>query len=715
MKDRTFFNAHHSPAGAFATLTLGCKGAKGGFGLELSGPANDNVFVGFESRTQAGTFEALPFYGGSESAARDYDVEGHSDLSQAGAIDPFADTDVHRTFGPSIDVWQAGDLTLTIGSPVGSLPEPPSKFNVKAFNHNHEYLPAVCGELVLDNRAGTFDRRAFIGYRGTERYAGMRVLDPEVGLVGVAQGRNTGIAVDDNDAWAGVAWQPETILDPTHKENLPFLVAHTGLIVIPVKAGELKRVRVAFGFYREGVVTSGIEGRYLYTELYKNLDEVLKHGIALCDARLNAGRALDASLKSRLSEDRYFQVSHAIRSYYGSTQLLLDPEDRPLWVVNEGEYRMMNTFDLTVDQLFYELALHPWTVRNVLDLYADRYSYDDTVRFPNDPSEHPGGIAFAHDMGVGNAFSLAGRSGYEQAGLTGCFSFMSAEELMNWVLCAGIYLKQTGDTSWGSARKEVFIRALRSMQNRDHHDPAKRNGLVGSDGSRCKGGAEITTYDSLDASLGQARNNLYLGVKGWATYRILGDALTLLGEPSVAAEAEHAANLAATTIVRSANEVGLLPAVIGEGVEARIVPAIEGLVYPVLAGLSLDADELVGTLKRHLQIVLDTGICRFKDGGWRLSSTSRNSWLSKIYLCQFISEKILDMEPDVQADAAHVGWLLDPENVYFAWSDQMLEGKAVGSRYYPRGVTSALWLLQNGMDLRQITDALTATDSFAQA
>jgi hypothetical protein len=62
-----------------------------------------------------------------------------------------------------------------------------------------------------------------------------------------------------------------------------------------------------------------------------------------------------------------------------------------------------------------------------------------------------------------------------------------------------------------------------------------------------------------------------------------------------------------------------------------------------------------------------------------------------------------------------VGWLLDPENVYFAWSDQMLEGKAVGSRYYPRGVTSVLWLLQNGMDLRQITDALTATDAFAQA
>ncbi len=715
MKDRTFFNAHHSPAGAFATFTLGSKGAKGGFGLELSGPANDNIFVGFESADQPGTFEALPFYGGSESAARDYDVEGHSDLSQAGAIDPFDDSKVTRKMGPSIDTWIAGDLTLTIGSPVGALPEPAAPFTANGFVHNDAYLPAVFGELILDNRSGTFDRRAFIGYRGTERYAGMRVLDPEVGLVGIAQGRNTGIAVDDQDAWAGVAWQPEVILDPTHKENLPFYVAHTGLIVVPVKAGELKRVRVAFGFYREGVVTSGIEGRYLYTELYKNLDEVLKRGISLCDERLQAGKALDESLKGRLTDDRYFQLSHAIRSYYGSTQLLLDPQNQPLWVVNEGEYRMMNTFDLTVDQLFYELALHPWTVRNVLDLYADRYSYDDTVRFPNDPNDYPGGIAFAHDMGVGNAFSLQGRSGYEQAGLTGCFSFMSAEELMNWVLCAGIYLKHSDDNAWGTSRKDVFVRALRSLQNRDHHDPSQRNGLVGSDGWRCRGGAEITTYDSLDASLGQARNNLYLGVKGWATYRILGDALVTLGDAEAAAEANHAADLAAKTIVQSANEVGLLPAVIGEGVEARIIPAIEGLVYPILAGLSLDSDELVNALKRHLQIVLDTGICKFKDGGWRLSSTSRNSWLSKIYLCQYIAEKILGMEPDAQADAAHVGWLLDPENVYFAWSDQMLEGKAVGSRYYPRGVTAALWLLQNGTDLNQITEALSGSNSFAKA
>ena len=41
------------------------------------------------------------------------------------------------------------------------------------------------------------------------------------------------------------------------------------------------------------------------------------------------------------------------------------------------------------------------------------------------------------------------------------------------------------------------------------------------DSSRCAGGAEITTYDSLDVSLGQSRNNIYLAGKIWASYLAL--------------------------------------------------------------------------------------------------------------------------------------------------------------------------------------------------
>ena len=51
-------------------------------------------------------------------------------------------------------------------------------------------------------------------------------------------------------------------------------------------------------------------------------------------------------------------LAHSIRSYYGATQLL-DVDGEPFWVVNEGEYRMMNTLDLTIDQSFYELTNEP--------------------------------------------------------------------------------------------------------------------------------------------------------------------------------------------------------------------------------------------------------------------------------------------------------------------------------------------------------------------
>ena len=49
-----FFNAHHSPMGAFASFTLGFPGAKGGLGMELKGPANENVYIGLEKPDKSG-------------------------------------------------------------------------------------------------------------------------------------------------------------------------------------------------------------------------------------------------------------------------------------------------------------------------------------------------------------------------------------------------------------------------------------------------------------------------------------------------------------------------------------------------------------------------------------------------------------------------------------------------------------------------------------
>jgi hypothetical protein len=200
----------------------------------------------------------------------------------------------------------------------------------------------------------------------------------------------------------------------------------------------------------------------------------------------------------------------------------------------------------------------------------------------------------------------------------------------------------------------------------------------------------------LDVSLGQARNNLYLAVKTWAAY--IGLESVFPKDSPQALTAARQADLCASTIASHLRPDGFIPAVMGEGNESRIIPAIEGLAFPKIWGMD-DAIDLSGrfagllnALNTHLQTVLKREICLFPNGGWKLSSTNDNSWLSKIYLCQAIAEKILGFAPDHEADKAHVAWLLDPANAYFAWSDQMLAGKACGSRYYPRGVTSTLWL-----------------------
>lgn len=152
-------------------------------------------------------------------------------------------------------------------------------------------------------------------------------------------------------------------------------------------------------------------------------------------------------------------------------------------------------------------------------------------------------------------------------------------------------------------------------------------------------------------------------------------------------------------------DAGYIPAVFEGGNQSKIIPAIEGLVYPYIAGLREAVHEdgpygdYIRALKQHLKTILKKGVCLFEDGGWKLSSTSNNSWLSKIYLNQFIARKILGLpwdEKGKEADRAHVKWLTHPELSVWSWSDQIISGKISASKYYPRGVTSILWLEEQG-------------------
>jgi len=689
-----FYNTQHSPIGAFASFTLGARGAKGGLAIELGKPADQNVFIGLEDKT-GGTFSCLPFFDAVVDESIRFDVEASGERRRS-VLQAYKDKAITRTLSPQQDTWEAGDLRFSIYSPVCPAPEP----GTPRAGQMLAYAPALAVEMTVDNRRGKKSRRAFFGYQGNDPYRGMRRLDETARgkLTGIACGETTAIASKTPGVFSAQGFTVEAILEEKHVLNHAFGLGGIALLVGSVPAGKIKTFQFVVCFHRAGVVTTGMKARYYYSKYFRDVEAVADY--ALQNFRVLKARGDQFEKKfqhSKLNPSRQFMLAQAIHSYFGSTELL-DVEGTPMWIVNEGEYRMMNTFDLTVDHLFFEMEFNPWTVANELDWFVRRYSYTDTLRLPDDGKEYAGGLSFTHDMGVANHFSRPGWSAYEKTGLHGCFSHMTHEELINWLVCGLIYERQTGDRGWLRRTLPVFRRALESLLHRDHPDPAQRDGIMSLDSSRCSGGGEITTYDSLDVSLGQARNNLYLAVKCWGVYVGLADLFRRLKKKDLASVCEDQARRAATTIEAAATPEGFLPAVLHENVESRIIPAIEGLIIPDCLGLRTALlptgpyGGLIGKLKTHLKAVLQPGICLFPDGGWKISSTSENSWLSKIYLCQFVAETILGIKASDEADKAHAHWLLDEKNHYWAWSDQILAGKAIGSKYYPRGVTAILWL-----------------------
>ena len=239
----------------------------------------------------------------------------------------------------------------------------------------------------------------------------------------------------------------------------------------------------------------------------------------------------------------------SVKSFYISS-MLMEEGERSRWIVNEGTFLMMNTFDLLIDHLFFECRYHPWTVRNALNFFVESYSYKDQC-----------GISFTHDMGSHYVFTPKGQSSYEIPYLTDCFSYMTQEQ---------------ADSAADNCEEHMLA----------YFDREKKR----------------------------------------------------------------------------------FPALFdGEGTMA-IVPVIEGIIYPVFFGKPEAVSEdgkhgrLIRALKEHIQTVLVPGICLFEDGGFKLSETSDNSWISKIFLCQYIIEKVLHMNmPQImdKADAAHWSWWME--------------------------------------------------------
>ena len=156
----------------------------------------------------------------------------------------------------------------------------------------------------------------------------------------------------------------EDILAESDPFNHSFGIGSVGLLFATIKAARRQTFSFAMCFYRSGRATTGLDTRYHYTKHFADIESVAAFTLANFSALKKRGEAFDKKLAGAgLGDARSFMLAQAVHSYYGSTQFL-ECDGQPLWVVNEGEYRMLNTLDLTIDQLFFEMQMNPWTVRN---------------------------------------------------------------------------------------------------------------------------------------------------------------------------------------------------------------------------------------------------------------------------------------------------------------------------------------------------------------
>ena len=676
--------------GSHSSFTVGMFGANGGMALEKGSPADQSIFLGY--RSESGLTKLFPFY---ENLVNDAERFSQDDSKEEAKTIEFSESEIKRNYKWATDEFIAPGISFRIKTPFFSIPDPESASEESLKKAS---CPASFIEISVSNDSDE-NWDGFFAIQGSTPWTPLSSRDGN--LKGMMSRDEMGFASDDESLSEFIDFGIEQALAGTHKTP-NFLLGPIGGISFKIVAGTEKTVRIALGYFRDGDVIFNRSASYWYTQYFDSIESVFSYALKHYDDFSDIVQKADNDLLSYgLSEDQQFLIAHATRSYYGSTEWLVE-DGKPLWIVNEGEYLMINTLDLTIDMAFFELNLNPWTLKNVLEHFVDHYSYEDQVFSPEDPNTLlDGGVSFTHDMGVGNHFSPDKYSCYECAGIDRkCFSYMTYEQLTNWVLCAGLYISKTEDMDFLENHASLLESCFESLKNRDNPDPSKRDGLMGYDSSRTMGGGEITTYDSLDHSLGQARKNIYLGGKCWASYLALEKLFKLLDKVTLADSAHASAILCANTLENAFDEdLGFIPAVLEDGNQSAIIPAVEALIYPYKMGLEEtfnpegEFSGYLSILKKHISNILKPGMCIYEDGGWKLSSSADNSWMSKICLNQYVIHEILKMNygGEALADNAHVEWEVNGSKSQ-ACSDQFASGKPIGSLYYPRIVTNILWL-----------------------
>ncbi|HIT08166.1 MAG TPA: hypothetical protein IAB55_03645 [Candidatus Merdivicinus faecavium] len=691
-----FFHTHHAPAGAWSSLTFGAPGTA--VSVDFQEPNVKKSGALLAGAAFPGGLRTIAFADQPRQAKPALTAEGDKETAPArprGPLDAFGvypESEITRTLTPSCDAFSAGKITFSAYTPCAALPDG-EKGAIPAVC----CLPGILLEVTVDNTEGEAPCTAFLGFLFHDMKRIFALEDGELCMIRYRDDWMFSAAKESGAYLARGLDAARLLAEGAHfvHQNGP------AFLCLPVPAGEARTLTVSWSVYAEAGSNGALRTRYYYNRYFHSLEEGAAAVLRNAGELKRMAREADAEL-ARPGQDpaRKALFCQAVRAYYASSQLLEDETGRVRWNIGEGAYIWRNTMDLCADHIAWELRRNPWIVRCLMDEFIEDYSYTDRVTFPGRPGDYPGGLSFTHDMGCYFTYSPRGASGYERANDSdrGFYFYMTTEELLNGIYCTAGYALQEGDAAWLRSHDGLLAQLMESLENRDAPVPEERNGILKASsvrGGTC--GLESTTYDALDHSLLEAAGNLYVFVKTWCALVLLRRCCALAGDAGT--DARAAAMLEkcrrSAALFRTPGSP-ILKANAYRDIPGAVIAAAEALAIPYSLGALTEEDEpeLFSLLRAHCAACLEKGVCLDAvSGGLRLSSTSRNTWPSKAVLAIYAMEEALGLTMPAGMVEEVVGWAQQSAREVTI-SDQILcdTREVVGAPYYPRIVTSALWL-----------------------
>ena len=696
MGSNQFFNTHHSPVGAWSSLTFGAPDI--GMSIDVQDPVVKKSGMMMAGWADANEIHSIGFLDIPKSNNVDLKSEGTqaSDREKAERLKAeygfYDEEEIARTLTPSKDIFSAGKITFTTYTPYDELPDP-EKEEIPA----SACLPGILMDVTIDNTGSSLPCTAFFGMQLNDTKKSHSF--EKDGLIGHAH-RNLWAFAAEEKSGAYVVRGLDAI-DLLKKGARGIHQNGPAFLCIAVPAGEKKTLTLTWSVWADEGSNGEFDAVYYYNRFFKNVYEGAQAVLNSADfLRKTADKVDGELLRSGQDKERVSLFCQALRGYYASTQLLLDANQTVRWNVGEGAYVWRNTIDLCADHITWELRRNPWIVRSLMDEFIDYYSYTDRVTYPGIEGDYPGGISFTHDMGCYFSYSPRGYSDYEHVNETrdGFYFYMTTEELLNGVYCLAGYALKTGDAAWLEKRRSVLPQLMESLENRDGFNDAMRNGILKA--STTRGGAcalESTTYDALDHSLLEAAGNLYVYIKTWCSLILLKKCCEMIGDTDTLARADRMLEKCRASVgAFKSDKYPWLRANAYRDLSGAVSAAAEPLAVPHMLGvLNADTDPLLTSLlTAHSLECLKTGVCRDEaTGGLRLSSTSRNTWTSKVILTIYAMENVLGITlPEGMAQEV-VNWgHVSAREATIADQIHCDIRRAIGGVYYPRIVTSCLWL-----------------------